>query len=175
MFAQWYEGQRAQSESWLHDLHRHPETGFEELRTAAFVADRLREFGIDVTTGIGGTGVVGTLRGCGASGRCVAFRAELDALPMTERTGLAYASDDSKRFHGCGHDGHTVTALTAAAYLARRRDFDGIVRFIFQPEQCPAASSLGGFPTRVVVAPVCSVPTRPTSENLHLSGPSASA
>jgi amidohydrolase len=139
MFSQWYAGQRPTSEAWLMDLHRHPETGFEESRTAAFVADRLRDFGFEVATGIGGTGVVGSLHGRGAAGtrpgRVIAFRAELDALPMAERSGLSYASQDPTRFHGCGHDGHTVTALTAAAYLARSRDFDGTVRFIFQPAE----------------------------------------
>lgn len=136
MFAKWYESQRQTSESWLEDLHRHPETGYEEVRTAAFIADRLRTFGYLVETGIGGTGVVGTLHGKGNdTGRCIAFRAELDALPMTELTDLPYASNDPVRFHGCGHDGHSVTALTAAAYLAQNPDFDGIVRFIFQPAE----------------------------------------
>ncbi|MCU9849010.1 amidohydrolase [Defluviimonas sp. WL0024] len=139
MFAEWYESQRSTSEDWLKDLHRHPETGFEEVRTAAFVADRLTEFGFEVETGIGGTGVVGTLHGIGTDkanpGRCIAFRAELDALPMTEKADVPYASEDPQRFHGCGHDGHTVTALTAAAYLARHRDFEGTVRFVFQPAE----------------------------------------
>lgn len=134
MFARWYEGQRSASEAWLQDLHRHPETGFEEVRTAAFVANQLRALGYDVVTEVGGTGVVASLSGTGA-GRCIAFRAELDALPMTERSGLDYASKDPERFHGCGHDGHSVTALTAAAYLARHRDFAGTVRFIFQPAE----------------------------------------
>lgn len=139
MFNTWYEAQQAMSLDWLHDLHRHPETGFEEERTAAFVADRLRDFGYEVETGIGGTGVVGTLHGKGASkknpGRYIAFRAELDALPMQEKADVDYASQDPQRFHGCGHDGHMVTALTAAAYLADHRDFDGSVRFIFQPAE----------------------------------------
>ncbi|MBS0126492.1 amidohydrolase [Thetidibacter halocola] len=139
MFAQWYDGHRALSESWLQDLHRHPETGFEEVRTAAFVAEKLRAFGYEVETGIGGTGVVGTLHSAKVTpddpSRCIAFRAELDALPMTEKADLAYASQDAGKFHGCGHDGHTVTALTAAAYLAKSRDFDGTVRFIFQPAE----------------------------------------
>ncbi|MCV2865004.1 amidohydrolase [Defluviimonas sp. WL0075] len=139
MFAKWYEGQRPTSEAWLRDLHRHPETGFEEVRTASFVAETLRALGYHVDTGIGGTGVVGTLRGKNASqdrpGRCIAFRAELDALPMTEKAGLPYASENPERFHGCGHDGHSVTALTAAAYLAQSRDFEGTVRFIFQPAE----------------------------------------
>lgn len=139
MFAAWFDAQRETSHGWLHDLHRHPETGFEETRTAAFVADRLAEFGYDVETGIGGTGVVGTMHGTraasGTPGRCIAFRAELDALPMQEKAPVAYASQDRDRFHGCGHDGHMVTALTAAAYLAEHRDFDGTVRFIFQPAE----------------------------------------
>lgn len=139
MFATWYAAQRKTSLDWLHVLHRHPETGFEEQRTAAFVAGRLRDFGYEVATGIGGTGVVGTLHGKGASaknpGRRVAFRAELDALPMQERAGVEYISQNPSRFHGCGHDGHMVTALTAAAYLAAHRDFDGTVRFIFQPAE----------------------------------------
>lgn len=139
MFATWYDAQQATSHGWLHDLHRHPETGFEEVRTAAFVADQLRALGYGVETGIGGTGVVGTLHGKCASkdnpGRSIAFRAELDALPMQEKAGVDYASKDAERFHGCGHDGHMVTALTAAAYLAQHRDFDGTVRFIFQPAE----------------------------------------
>lgn len=139
MFETWFNTQRETSHNWLHDLHRHPETGFEETRTAAFVADRLAEFGYDVETGIGGTGVVGTLHGKRASAkapdRCIAFRAELDALPMQEQATVPYASAEPMRFHGCGHDGHMVTALTAAAFLAEHRDFDGTVRFIFQPAE----------------------------------------
>lgn len=139
MFATWYETQSKTSHDWLRTLHRHPETGFQEVRTAAFVAARLTELGYAVATGIGGTGVVGTLHGQDASaeslGRCIAFRAELDALPMQEKAAVDYASEDPARFHGCGHDGHMVTALTAAAYLAKHRDFDGTVRFIFQPAE----------------------------------------
>lgn len=140
MFADWYAKQKATSESWLQDLHQHPEIGFQEVRTSAFVADRLRSFGYDVVTGIGGTGVVGTLKGAGPqsgtnANRIIGFRAELDALPMTEHTDLAYASRNPTTFHGCGHDGHSVTALTAAAYLAEHPNFDGTVRFIFQPAE----------------------------------------
>jgi hippurate hydrolase len=139
MFDTWYDTQRDTSLAWLQDLHAHPETGFEETRTAAFVAARLSDFGFEVATGIGGTGVVGTLYGRDASpecpGRCIAFRAELDALPMEEKADVVYRSTDAARFHGCGHDGHTVTALTAAAFLAKHRDFDGTVRFIFQPAE----------------------------------------
>jgi hippurate hydrolase len=136
MFDTWYDDQRETSLNWLHSLHRQPETGFEEHRTAAFVEARLRAFGYEVATGIGGTGVVGTLRGKTAKGgRSIAFRAELDALPMQEKSGLAYSSTDPDRFHGCGHDGHMVTALTAAAYLAAHPEFSGTVRFIFQPAE----------------------------------------
>lgn len=139
MFANWFDAQRETSQGWLRGLHRHPETGFEETRTAAYIADRLLEFGYRVETGIGGTGVVGTLHGARATsaapGRCIAFRAELDALPMEEKAGVPYASTVANRFHGCGHDGHMATALTAAAYLAEHPDFDGTVRFIFQPAE----------------------------------------
>lgn len=139
MFATWYDAQRSMSLSWLHKLHQNPETGFEEVQTAAFVANLLRDFGYDVVTGIGGTGVVGTLHGQSAASasqtRRIGFRAELDALPMQEKADVDYASKDAQRFHGCGHDGHMVTALTAAAYLAQHRDFDGSVRFIFQPAE----------------------------------------
>lgn len=139
MFAQWYDGHRETSLSWLRHLHRHPETGFEEMRTAAFVADCLSALGYEVATGIGGTGIVATLHGSKAGpeapGRCVAFRAELDALPMTEKSDIPYATNDPARFHGCGHDGHMATALTAAAFLAASRDFEGTVRFVFQPAE----------------------------------------
>lgn len=139
MFTSWYATQEKTSLDWLQRLHRHPETGFEEVRTATFVAERLRDLGFSVATGIGGTGVVGTMHGAGASaaapGRCIGFRAELDALPMNEKTEIDYCSEDPERFHGCGHDGHIVTALTAAAYLAEHRGFEGTVRFIFQPAE----------------------------------------
>lgn len=139
MFLTWYDNQRSVSQSWLRDLHRYPEIGFEEVRTATFVADRLMEFGYEVATGVGRTGVVGTLHGGGACpekpGRCIAFRAELDALPMQENAKIDYASKVPDRFHGCGHDGHMVTALTAAAYLAESREFNGTIHFIFQPAE----------------------------------------
>lgn len=106
MFTTWYETQSRTSQIWLQTLHRHPETGFEEARTAAFVADRLSELGYSVVTGIAGTGVVGTLHGRDASpeapGRCIAFRAELDGLPMQEKAKVDYASEDPSRFHGVG-------------------------------------------------------------------------
>lgn len=121
------------------DLHAHPELGFEEHRTAAIVAEALRAIGLEVTTGIGGTGVVGTLRNGGGNG-ALGFRADMDALPFAEETGLAYASTRAGVFHGCGHDGHTATLLGAARHLAATRGFSGTVHFIFQP----AEEGLGG-------------------------------
>ena len=122
-----------------HDLHAHPELGFEEHRTAEMVARELRAIGLEVATGIGGTGVVGRLR-AGSSDRAIALRADMDALPIRERTGLAYASRHDGVFHGCGHDGHVAMLLGAARHLARTRNFDGTVNFIFQP----AEEGLGG-------------------------------
>jgi len=121
------------------DLHAHPELGFAEHRTAAIVADALRDIGLDVTTGIGGTGVVGTLRSGGGNGS-LGFRADMDALPFAEETGLPYASTQPGVFHGCGHDGHTATLLGAARHLAKTRAFSGTIHFIFQP----AEEGLGG-------------------------------
>lgn len=121
------------------DIHAHPELGFAEHRTAAIVADSLREIGLEVHTGIGGTGVVGVLRS-GGSDRSLALRADMDALPIREDTGLAYASQTPGVFHGCGHDGHVAMLLGAARHLVRTRRFDGTVNFIFQP----AEEGLGG-------------------------------
>jgi len=120
---------------WRRDLHRHPEFGFEETRTAAFVADRLRAFGLDeVVEGVGGTGVVATLRR-GQSRRAVALRADMDALRIEEQGELAYKSETPGVMHACGHDGHTATLLGAAKLLAQRGGFDGTVRFVFQPAE----------------------------------------
>lgn len=136
MFTSWYEQQKLTSEAWLQELHRFPEIGYEEIRTANFVAQRLREFGYEVETNIGGTGVVASLRSSRQpEGNCIAFRAELDALPMQEYAEVKYRSENLNNFHGCGHDGHMVTALTAAAYLAKTNDFSGTIRFIFQPAE----------------------------------------
>ncbi|MFC7704247.1 M20 aminoacylase family protein [Plastorhodobacter daqingensis] len=123
------------------DLHSHPELGFEETRTATIVADTLKRYGVDeVHTGIGGTGVVGIIRGKGQGNRRVGLRADMDALPITEATGLAYASVAEGRMHACGHDGHTTMLLGAARHLAETRDFDGTAVLIFQP----AEEGLGG-------------------------------
>lgn len=124
-----------------HDLHAHPEIGFEETRTAAIVAEALKSYGLDeVHTGLGGTGVVGILKGSGGEGRRIGLRADMDALPMDELTNLPYRSTYPGRFHGCGHDGHTTMLLGAARYLARNREFTGTVVFVFQP----AEEGLGG-------------------------------
>lgn len=100
------------------DIHAHPELAFEETRTSALVADYLSQWGYDVTTGVGGSGVVGTLKR-GNSGKAIGIRADMDALPIIEATGLDYASSNSGVMHACGHDGHTTILLTAARYLAQ--------------------------------------------------------
>ncbi|MGL4322771.1 MAG: M20 aminoacylase family protein [Beijerinckiaceae bacterium] len=122
------------------DIHAHPEIGFEEKRTAALVAEKLKSWGVDeIATGIGGTGIVATIRGRGP-GRSIALRADMDALPMVEETNLPYRSRHEGAFHGCGHDGHTTMLLTAGRYLAATRNFNGTVHLIFQP----AEEGLGG-------------------------------
>jgi len=117
-----------------HDLHAHPELAYDEHRTAGIVADALRDIGCEVATGIGGTGVVGVLRN-GSSDRRIGLRADMDALPMQEATGLKYRSRNVGAFHGCGHDGHTTMLIGAARHLARTRRFDGTVVFVFQPAE----------------------------------------
>ncbi|MGF6873993.1 amidohydrolase [Paraburkholderia sp. MM5477-R1] len=118
------------------DIHANPEASFEEVRTSAIVAQRLRAAGIETHEGIGGTGVVGVLRGqLPDDGRCIGLRADMDALRMAEDTGLHYASRRPGVFHGCGHDGHTTMLVGAAEYLARTRRFAGTVVFIFQPAE----------------------------------------
>jgi amidohydrolase len=117
-----------------HDLHRHPETAFEEHRTAARVAERLRAYGLEVHEGIAGTGVVGVLK-AGTSGRSIALRADMDALDMEEENDLPHRSTHAGKMHGCGHDGHTTMLLAAARELSRNPDFDGEVVFIFQPAE----------------------------------------
>ncbi|ANM09491.1 MULTISPECIES: M20 aminoacylase family protein [unclassified Rhizobium] len=121
--------------AWRRDLHSHPEFGFDEKRTAAFVARKLREFGLDeVVEGVGGTGVVGTLRR-GGGNRSIALRADMDALRITEQGDRPYRSQTEGLMHACGHDGHTAMLLGAARMLAEDGDFDGAVRFIFQPAE----------------------------------------
>ncbi|OCP37936.1 M20 aminoacylase family protein [Ensifer sp. LC163] len=117
-----------------HDLHAHPELGLEETRTSAFIARHLTELGYEVTTGLAKTGVVGTLRN-GSGSRSIGIRADIDALPILEETGLDYASKTSGLMHACGHDGHTTMLLGAARALAERRNFDGTIHLIFQPAE----------------------------------------
>ncbi len=121
--------------SWRRHLHAHPEFGFEEKQTSAFVAAKLREFGLDeVVEGVGGTGVVGTLKR-GSGNRSIALRADMDALRIPEQGDLAYASKNPGIMHACGHDGHTAMLLGAAKMLAEEGGFDGTVRFVFQPAE----------------------------------------
>jgi hippurate hydrolase len=119
---------------WRHRLHAHPETAFEEKATSAFVADTLRSFGLDVHTGLAGTGVVGVLRHGGASA-AVGLRADLDALPIHEASGVPHASQVPGKMHACGHDGHTSMLLAAAKALTQRKRFDGTAYLIFQPAE----------------------------------------
>lgn len=121
--------------AWRRDLHAHPEFGFEETRTAAFVAQKLREFGLDeVVEGVGGTGVVGTLRR-GSGNRSIALRADMDALRIPEQGESAHRSRNPGVMHACGHDGHTAMLLGAAKMLAQEGGFDGTLRFVFQPAE----------------------------------------
>ncbi|QLK61658.1 amidohydrolase [Enterobacteriaceae bacterium Kacie_13] len=115
-------------------LHQHPELSNEESATAALVADKLRALGYQVTTGVGGYGVVGTLKSGSGSGS-IGIRADMDALPITEQTGVSYASQTSGKMHACGHDGHTSMLLGAAEQLARSKNFSGTVHLIFQPAE----------------------------------------
>ena len=117
-----------------HDLHAHPELGFEEHRTAKIVQEKLAALGIEHHTGIGRTGVVGVIRGGGSSrGRAVGLRADMDALPLQEENDFAHKSNFDGHMHACGHDGHTTMLLAAARYLNETRRFDGTVYLIFQP------------------------------------------
>lgn len=120
--------------AWRHELHAHPELAFEEKRTADFVAEKLKSFGIDVHRGLAGTGVVGSLKGK-PGGRAIGLRADLDALPIQEANQFGHRSQASGRMHACGHDGHVTMLLGAAKYLAETRSFAGTVHFIFQPAE----------------------------------------
>lgn len=128
--------------AWRHDFHAHPELMYEVHRTAARVAELLQGFGVDeVATGLGKTGVVGIIHGS-RPGRTIGLRADMDALPMEEATGLAHASTIPGRMHACGHDGHSAMLLGAAKYLAETRDFAGSVAVIFQPAEEGGAGGL---------------------------------
>ncbi len=117
-----------------HDLHRNPELCFQEKRTSGIVAAELARLGFEVTTGIAETGVVGTIRN-GRGNRAIAFRADMDALPIPEETGLAYASTSPGKMHACGHDGHTTILLGLARHLSETRNFDGTIHLFFQPAE----------------------------------------
>ncbi len=120
---------------WRRDIHAHPETAFEEHRTAEIVARLLGSFGIAVDRGVARTGVIGSLTGSRPGGRAIALRADMDALPIHEKNRFAHASTHDGRMHACGHDGHTAMLLGAARYLAETRNFAGTVHFIFQPAE----------------------------------------
>jgi len=119
---------------WRRDIHAHPELAFEEHRTAAIVAEKLASFGIEVDTGIAGTGVVGTLKR-GRGNRAIGLRADLDALPISEANNFEHKSKNPGLMHACGHDGHTTMLLGAARHLAEHGGFEGTVYFIFQPAE----------------------------------------
>jgi hippurate hydrolase len=122
--------------AWRRDLHRIPETAFEEHRTSDYIAVALRELGYDVTTGVGGTGLVASLSR-GTSSRAVGLRSELDALPIAEQSGVDHPSQHDGRMHACGHDGHMAMLLGAAVLLAEDDELDGTVRLIYQPAEEP--------------------------------------
>ncbi len=129
---------------WRRHLHAHPELMYDVHETAAFVVERLKEFGVDeITPGVGKTGVVAVIRGkTDTTGRVIGLRADMDALPIEEATGLDYASTVSGKMHACGHDGHTSMLLGAAQYLSETRNFDGTVVLIFQPAEEGGAGGL---------------------------------
>ncbi|MGO4156659.1 M20 aminoacylase family protein [Cupriavidus sp. YAF13] len=159
-----------------HRIHSHPELGFEEFVTSDLVAECLQAWGYAVHRGLGGTGVVGTLRN--GEGRALGLRADMDALPIQEATGLPYASKLDGKMHACGHDGHTATLLTAARYLAEHKPFKGTLHLIFQP----AEEGMGGaremmndglftlFPCDAVFA-LHNMPGHPVGKFGFLSGP----
>jgi amidohydrolase len=120
--------------AWRRDIHAHPETAFEEFRTADIVAEKLESFGIAVHRGLATTGVVGTLK-VGESNRAIGLRADLDALDILEENEFAHTSTIAGKMHACGHDGHTAMLLGAARYLSKTRRFSGTVQFIFQPAE----------------------------------------
>ena len=127
------------------DIHAHPETAFEEKRTATVVAEKLRSWGIEVEEGVGKTGVVGTIVGNLAGQRAIGLRADMDALNILEQNEFAHVSQNTGKMHACGHDGHTTMLLGAARYLAEHRDFGGTAHLIFQP----AEEGMGGARTMI--------------------------
>jgi hippurate hydrolase len=126
----------AEATEWRREMHRHPQTMYEETFASDFVAAKLTEWGIPHERGIARTGIVATVEGRrNHSGRAIAFRADMDALDLTEVSGQPWASETPGKMHGCGHDGHTATLLALAKYLQDTRNFDGLVRLIFQPAE----------------------------------------
>lgn len=121
---------------WRHYLHTHPESAFEEEKTSDFIAEKLKQMGIEVYRQIGKTGLVGVLK-CGNGDKVIGIRADIDAIQLTEQGDRPYRSTTPSRMHGCGHDGHTSIALGAAQLLAQRRNFNGTVCFVFQPAEEP--------------------------------------
>lgn len=145
------------------DIHRHPELGLEETRTSAIVAEQLKGFGLEVTTGIAETGVVGLLRGK-ADSPVLLLRFDMDALPITEDTGVEYASENPGKMHACGHDSHVAVGLSAAKLLAaRREEIPGTIKFVFQP-----AEEGGGGAERMVEAGVLEDPKPDYSMGMHV-------
>ena len=128
--------------AWRRDFHANPELGFQEHRTSARIAELMVSWGMEVRTGVGGTGVVGTLPGRRGQSRVIGLRAEMDALPTMEKTGLPHRSIRDGIFHACGHDGHAAILLGTAEYLSQQRDLAGTVRFIFQPAEETLRGSL---------------------------------
>ena len=116
------------------DIHAHPELAYQETRTSDIVASKLQEWGLEVTRGLGKTGLVGTLRK-GNSLKAIGLRADMDCLPMDETNDFEHRSQNPGRMHACGHDGHTAMLLGAAKVLSEKRDFEGAVHFIFQPAE----------------------------------------
>ena len=164
-------------QAWRQDIHAHPELGYEEHRTSETVAKLLAGWGIEVHRGIAGTGVVGVLKN-GDSSRAIGLRADTDAVPMPEETGLPYASANPGKMHACGHDGHTAMLLGAAKYLAETRAFDGTVVFIFQPAEEGGAGGqrmvqeglFKRFPVDAVYG-VHNDPNSPLGEMIAVTGP----
>ena len=128
-------------QTWRRDIHAHPETAFEEVRTGDVVAAKLEEFGLDVHRGLARTGVVGTLK-CGKGNRAIGLRADMDALNLLEKNTFDHASRHPGKMHACGHDGHVAMLLGAAKILSETKSFDGTVHFIFQPAEENEASFL---------------------------------
>ena len=127
----------AEITGWRHHIHANPELGFAEHKTAAFVAERLTDMGVDkMVTGVAKTGIVAVIKGrSDTKGRVIALRADMDALPILEDSGVEFLSQNEGVMHACGHDGHTSILLGAAQYLAETRNFDGTVVLLFQPAE----------------------------------------